>query len=232
VLPSGMSTKCLSWVDRKLQTASALAAGGCGGTYGDAILIVSAVESGIAAKIWPGPNKDRFRFCEIWSAHADPTLTPNYISLPLLIASLEADGDTVNAATLRHTNPSAFTGVLGVDTLVVTGDTVDRDEAIVVSLCPSLTLRTIRKYSYASLFYSEARSALTHEFSIGASASTNPMLENLKRVSYTNDMDPPYRRIHFHMEWLSAVVRSISAASAFLWDTAPHPDPAKWWVQG
>jgi hypothetical protein len=52
------------WVRVRISLAKRLNPGGCGGSYGDAMLVLSALLSGRAADLWPGKGKDRRRFVE------------------------------------------------------------------------------------------------------------------------------------------------------------------------
>ena len=62
------------WVDQKAHLAEQLAQGECGGGYGDAIIVLSSVISGIAAALWPGERIDRQRFAQVWWTYCDRTL--------------------------------------------------------------------------------------------------------------------------------------------------------------
>jgi hypothetical protein len=57
-----MSATHHAWVQERIAFAKRLNEGECGGHYGDAMLILSAVLSGLAADQWPGKWKDRRRF--------------------------------------------------------------------------------------------------------------------------------------------------------------------------
>src|SRR5215211_6782357 len=81
-------------VRERVAVAKRLNEGECGGFYGDAILILSAILSGLAADLWPGKGKDRKRFVELWATHARPDLNPNLISVPLLREDIQKSRDT------------------------------------------------------------------------------------------------------------------------------------------
>ncbi len=58
------STRFQAWVQGRIALAERLNEGECGGSYGDAMLVLSALLSGRAADLWPGKGKDRRRFVE------------------------------------------------------------------------------------------------------------------------------------------------------------------------
>lgn len=67
-------------VQERIELAKRLNEGECGGYYGDAMLILSAVLSGLAADLWPGKGKDRRRFAEAWATLSSPELNAGAIS--------------------------------------------------------------------------------------------------------------------------------------------------------
>ena len=60
-----MATWRTDWVTEKKRIALCLANGECGGSYGEAVLILCAVLSALAADIWPGKGIDQMRFVEL-----------------------------------------------------------------------------------------------------------------------------------------------------------------------
>src|SRR5215208_2977753 len=140
------------WRQRRITLAKRLNEGECDGYYGDGILILSAVLSGIAADLWPGKGKDRRRFVELWARYADPSLTPNLISVPLLVASLEVEGEHDLEQIVRNTHPQAFPP-WKMDLMVVTGEDVDKTEADVITLDSRLATKNLSQFSYGSVFY-------------------------------------------------------------------------------
>src|SRR5215204_1868901 len=98
----------IAYAMQKVALAKHLNEGECGGYYGDGILILSALLSGLAADLWPGKGKDRNRFVEIWARYADPKLKPNRISVPRLLAALGEEEEHELKQKVRNTNPEAF----------------------------------------------------------------------------------------------------------------------------
>ncbi len=57
-----METWRTEWIQKKNEIALDLAAGQCGGSYGEAVIILCAALSALAADVWPGRGIDRVRF--------------------------------------------------------------------------------------------------------------------------------------------------------------------------
>src|SRR6476661_2152287 len=148
-----------TWVERKVSTAKRLAAGECGGSYSEAVLIVCAAISALAAEAWPGEGKDKRRFVELLIM-----LTPvaKTISVPLLVHELADERRHGYARRLQR----EFLPPYG--SRVVSGPDVDRPERELRRLCRGLTIVEVRRYSYASLLYERLRSPMVHEYRTGA----------------------------------------------------------------
>lgn len=220
------------WVRGRISLARRLDRGGCGGSYGDAMLILSALLSGRAADLWPGKGKDRRRFVEAWSTLSDPSLTPNLVSVPLLLADLKEDGEQDLVEKVRGTNPDAL--ARWNDTLVVTGGRVDLPGEKLEALDARLTAKRLRRFSYGSVFYEHVRSGYTHEYHTTDSASPFPQAREPAPVSYVNMLRrsdrTTYRRIHFDVAWVAEVVESVSERFVASGLERPIPDPPTWWI--
>jgi hypothetical protein len=229
----GLNMPIVDFVEQKIRVAQALNGGECGGSYAEACIIVSAVLSGIASDLWPGEGLDRRRFVELWARYADPGMSPNLVSVPLLIRWLREQGRSSEAQSIEAARPHTFGP--GYSDRVLTEADVDMAETEVASLCSSLTLAEIRRNSYGAVFYGHVRSALVHEYHFRDSAAGWPMTERAAWVSYVNRLDPGFgslRQIHYHMEPLAELVRSVAFNVAPVVDKRPLPEPAQWWVFG
>src|SRR5712671_5903613 len=93
-----MSFSRTDWVERKVRIAERLSQGECGGSYPEAVLILCAAISALAADAWPGTGIDRARFVELLVS-----LTPQtkIVSIPLLIWQLRTGTRRVYAKRLR-----------------------------------------------------------------------------------------------------------------------------------
>lgn len=225
----------LDFVERKIGTAVMLNDGQCNGSYSDACVLLSSLISGIAAELWPGEGIDRARFIELWIRYADPALRPDYISIPLLRRFLQRADRLRDVAEIEAVRSRMFG--LGHGTRVLRGVDVDMNEAEVTALSTSITRAEMRRYAYPSVFYKHVRSNLVHEYKLSDDAATHFATRLEADVSYVNRHDPDSfelsrRLIHFHIEWLAKVARSIAANVAGLIDAySTVPAPPKWWLQ-
>lgn len=224
-----------AWIRGRVDLAKRLDQGECGGSYGDAMLVLSAVLSGLAADTWPGTRKDRRRFVEIWSTYSDPTLNTSIISVPLLLDALERGGESELFEKVRATRPEAFPS-WRIYTLVVTGQEVDQTEEELIALDPRLATKNLRRFSYGSMFYEHVRSGYTHEYHTTDSASVFPQVSEPAPVSYVNVLDRSdnrtHRRIHFDVGWVADIVESVAASIVTSGPIRPLADPETWWLDG
>jgi hypothetical protein len=227
-------TSIIPFAQKKLTVAQCLDGGGCGAGYGEAVLVVAGLLSGISADLWPGKRIDRARFVELWSQFSDPGHQPNRISVPLLVQHLKETGRTSEATKIEAVRSRMFGG--GHASRVLIADDVDATEAEIRTLCQTLTASDVREFSYGAVFYAHVRSAIVHEFHFGANATGVPMTERQADVSYANRLDRhtrvSRRLIHFHMPWLVSLVDSLAANVDAVLSTAPLPKPSTWWVEG
>jgi|SRR5438067_937269 len=210
--------------------------GECNGSCPDACVLLSALLSGIAAELWPGEGFDRRRFVELWVRFADPKLVPSLISVPLLRRSFRDAGRLADVTALEEARREMFG--LGNGCLVLVGDRVDMTEAELLTVLPKADRKEFRVYSYPSLFYKHIRSNLVHEYKLSEDAASHFATRLQANVSYVNRADPAgmelsRRLIHFHIEWLANIVRSIASNVAPLIENYQTlPQPPNWWVSG
>jgi len=219
------------WAANKAEIAKRLSDGECKGSYAEAVIILSAVISAIAAEIWPGKGIDRKRFVEVMKEYGDTNLNTIRVSIPLLIKYLSNDGRKAEGNALHK----EFVRV-GIAQVLV-GDEVDQFEQDIISFCPSLSITQIRKFSYPNVLYGEVRSCYVHEYRIGKSAGSFPMTSRKEaNASYINRFNPESnitnRLIHFHVDWLIDVVKSISTKADSECDKYPLDNPPRWWIDG
>lgn len=222
-----------TFVHHKVEVSRRLASGECGGSYGDAILILSAAISTVAADLFPGDRIDRVRFVEIWTRYADPVLNPMRISVPLLAQDLHESGDPINVQALRALRPnviSLFPAM--VSTSVLNAEASDASEQEIEAACPNLTIKAIRKFSYPTLFYSEIRSGFVHEGGTSPRGSSHPSGNRTADISYTNVIEKPYRRIHFTVGYLGRVAESIASNATPEIYQPRKALPTVWWLDG
>ncbi len=214
------------WAEEKRDIALELDRGRCGGSYAEAVLILGAVISALAAEVWPGKGIDQKRFVQLLKDFAPRDPDPARISVPLLAGHLRsparrAAGTRIEDAFMKYGS-----------TRVLTGDEVDRSEGQILSVCNTVTLKELRAHSYGNLFYRELRSSYVHEYRPGERADSWPMTRSEASVSYVNWANDPDRHIHFHVDWLGELsVRTAEAIDDFA-TPPPLKRPAKWWVDG
>lgn len=221
-----MTFSRFDWVEKKTETALRLCAGECGGSYAEGVIILSAAISAMAAEAWPGSGIDKMRFVEMIKDYCDAKLNPTRISVPLLIGRLRDDNKSTEADTLRK----QFMDYQ--KTRVLTGNDVDRTEADILSLCPSLGHKEIRRFSYAGVFYEEVRSGFVHEYRPGKKADSWAIAATEDdEISYGNWMNDPDRHIHFPVQWIAKVAKSVAEAADNNASQLPLSRPKMWWLE-
>lgn len=217
-------------ITKRLKIANHLYNGNCGGSYDDAVIILVSIISAMASKIWPGTHKDRKRFVELLITETDSNLETKKISVPLLLQDLEKVDKTNFDILKKHS--TRFYG----SSRVFEGTESDKLEDEILNICPGISKKNIRRFSYASVLYSEVRSGLIHEYKITKNASSQPMHDYCKSVSYLNiaQINPfcLYHSIHFHYEWIDSIVLTLQKSLDSKWQKTPYNDPNKWWIEG
>jgi hypothetical protein len=215
------------WVEKKTDTALRLCAGECGGSYAEGVIILSAAISAMAAEAWPGSGINKMRFVEFIKDYCDATLNPTRISVPLLIGRLHNDNKIIEADALRK----KFMDYQ--KTRVLTGRDVDRTEAEILSLCPGLSHKEIRRFSYSGVFYEEVRSGFVHEYRPGKKADSWAIAATKEdEISYGNWMNDPDRHIHFPVHWMAKVAKSSAEVADRNASNFPLTRPTMWWLEG
>jgi hypothetical protein len=215
------------WVRKRGSVATQLANGHCGGSYGDAALILCSCLSALAADAWPGDRIDRKRFVELLEKCAPPKLGSTRVSIPLLVDDLSRQQRSTEASRLETTFLQQFsTG------RILLGDDVDKNENEIQAICGSISPKSLRTFSYANLLYREVRSPYTHEGKTGPASESWPMTGLPTHISYVNWSVPPYRRIHFHIEWISELVEGAAKAVDQMTPSPPLQPPQEWWLDG
>jgi hypothetical protein len=218
------------WVTEKSQIAIRLSRGEAGAGYAEAAILLCAMLSALAAETWAGRGIDRARFIELLVRIGPTSEDCKTISVPLLVQHLAASSRQAEAQTLER----AFSYPAG--SRIVTGPDVDRAEADVLTLCPTLDLKEVRRFSYAFVLYSEVRSSYAHEYRAGNLANSWPAttLEDQK-VSYVNLFEAPSdtrRQVHFHVEWFAQLAAQVALTIDGIASTLPRAQPPIWWCDG
>ena len=224
-----MDTWRTEWIEKKQKIALSLNLGGCGGTYGEAVIILCSALSALAAEIWPGKNRiDRKRFVELIVKLSPSRLETTKISIPILVDYLQQKG---RYSEMTHIEGSFLN--YGVSHVLL-GDKVDKFESEILAVCNTFSLKEIRKCSYANLLYEEIRSGYAHEYRPSDRAYQRAQTSRSASISYVNQLDKtnkPHRLIHFHIDW----VANLAVKTAKVVDAAavlPREQPSNWWIDG
>lgn len=210
-------------------------------TYGDAVLILTAVVSALASQCWPGRDKgfDRRRFTQLLVNHAPETRT---ISVPLLMKHFESAGKPDLAEELsqhlykRLPSPAA----------IPLGHVVDLSEKDVEKLLKVKSFRfDIRNHSYVNLLYKELRCSYSHEFKPGDKAEVHrptrlylePCVSYQPNSYFSPDsseipLAPSSYQIHFDLPWIGEVLRKCADAVDKAAKRLPRKPPKGWWIDG
>ena len=206
-------------------------------TYGDAILILTAVVSALASQCWPGKARgiDRGRFTQLLVDHAPETRT---ISVPLLMKHFESS----KRADLAEKLEGHFDRCVPWRTIPL-GHEVDLSEKDVEHLLGGSSCRSeVRKHSYSHLLYKELRCSYSHEFKPGAGIEVNrPTSFADPCVSYQPysillpgsselSLTPTSFSIYFDLPWIGEVLRKCAGAVDSMDDRLPLEPPDKWWI--
>lgn len=220
-----MHVHFLAYTNKKIEIAQKLYNGELGGSYSEAILILSSVLSAISRIIYPGKNEDKLKVVEILIRNNLTGYDFSYISLKLLSEDKNVNGDSYNNL-VRELKDISFNNVTHFDK-------IDQKEHIVSKvICPDLDTKVIRKYSYANIFYEYIRSYLVHEYRLAKEVTTRKLTSEKTFVSYNPSVLEPYLKMHFHFEAIKEIVKSLSYEVGSKFSQYPLLPPAQWWLKG
>ena len=218
-----------AWVSDKISLAKCLARGQNGGGYAEAMIVLSSVVNALASEMWPGKGIDQKRYVEAMVLHSDPSLHASRISIPMLLEWLRSRGEPYREALTRISR--RYLGKFD-PTRVLSGDDVDCCDLELASALPSLEPCKVRKFSYASIFYREVRSAYVHQYQTGERVNTWTLAADTPNVvSYGNWRGGQDKHIHFPVAWQSAVALSMAKAADAMSESFPLSVPSRWWLE-
>jgi hypothetical protein len=204
-----------------------LARGECGAGYGESVLVLSAAISAMAAEAWPGERIDRRRFIEFVVRFSGGSVRPETISVPLLVGKLRDTKAIAEVSSIRK----AFADFQ--HSRILIGKEVDRTEREILALCPTLSQKLLREFSYANLLYERVRSTLSHEYRTGEKAVSMSMTDDDSvAVSYYNWSHDPDRYIYFHVPWLADLTVELGRRADTEAHNFPLTLPGAWWIEG
>ena len=147
------------------------------------------------------------------------------ISIPLLITELHKCSKITKGKQLRV----SFLDYN--DRAILSGDEVDKQEDDILTKCKTISVKEVRKNSYANILYVKIRSAYVHEGKPG------PQAESLK-IFRTQKEDISYpvinceRHIYFNINLISKLAISIAEHVDKAENTMPYQKPGRWWIHG
>ncbi|MBN1826379.1 MAG: hypothetical protein JW958_08940 [Candidatus Eisenbacteria bacterium] len=224
-----------SFIEGRIGIVRKLTDENVGGTYAEAILILTALISATAAKCWPKRKGrdpiDRKRFVETIHRFAGHKYLADLISTDLLVRSLE-DKKKKEAGFLKH-----LTTFKPGD--MPSGADISKPDSEITRFCPSLEKGTIRNYCYSSLLYDLLRSPYVHEYRHHEDVVTWILDHLWSNNMYYRDsgrlLDKTTRRyrLYFGLGWIAGVAHSITQN---LDEQIPKDEeverPDKWWIDG
>ncbi len=168
------------WFRRKVEVADSIVARYGESSTVDAEILLCCATSALAAKVWPGISKDKRRFIQFLVDFAPTSFKVTRISIPVLIAKTKLrERPEVAAELARH-----FSSMPQLE--IVDGERIDQDEKTVLDTVGALTQRQVRDASYAGIIYSDLRSGLVHEYSLGPFVKNWRMSSREDVPSYVN----------------------------------------------
>jgi len=218
------------WSQSKIDLASRLSSGECGGSYAEAVIIICNVLSAISADIWPGRNIDKKRFVELLFKYSNSMESCETISVPLLIDTFRECGN------IKLANKLKMELLPFSDTRVITGNDSDKTIGDLKTDYPEIEITVLKRHSYSCILYEDIRSGYAHEYQPGGRADSWPMSSDRDNclVSYTNRLTNAgtvNRLIHFNVSWL---VRLAGEVVGNLVKENPMPTFTRytsWWLE-
>jgi hypothetical protein len=180
-------------------------------SYGDIVLILTAVISACAAYRWPGKGIDRQRFVELVALLTPSGFHAGWVSVPALIANqhlLEAD------------TPLGLPSNAG---RIFCDDDVDMPLSEAKKQYPHIPQQILRGHSYAALIYEWLRCGYAHEYCPHENITTVPPSRRKARASYIRRGDSLV--VSFHLNYLVELAQQHVSALP----DAALPRPAHWW---
>jgi hypothetical protein len=183
----------------------------------DLELILTAVMSACAACRWPGKGFDQKRFVESLIRFSSPELHLDYVSTgALLEAGVISDGQTP-------------WGQPGQQLRIFTGDEIDGTIAAMAERYASVSIRDLKKASYANRIYEWLRCGYAHSYWADGNTTHVPPSDESAQISYIGQREPDGTRIRiasFHLDYLVSVAQEQVAT--LLEGKLDKPD--QWWI--
>lgn len=187
-----------------------------GGTYADAVLILTAVLSACASRRWPGKHGDRKRFVELLVRYSTGYRT-EWVSVPALINS-----DFIDEGETPYGEPGESCRIYCDDEIDLSFDDARR-------MYPHVPLKALVTHCYASLIYEWPRCGYAHEYVPHKNITHVPASRKQARVSYIGRFvgGEIKRMVSFHLDYLV----SLAKHHVSILPDGQCDAPSKWWIE-
>ncbi len=187
-------------------------------THQDLELILTAVISACAACRWPGDGFDRKRFVESLIRFGSPELHLDYVSTgALLELGVISDSQTP-------------WGDFGQEIRIFTGDEIDGSISDMAQRYPEVSVRDLKRASYASRIYEWLRCGYAHNYWAAGNTTHVPPSDGPAQISYIGRREPDGTRVRiasFHLDYLISVAEH--QVSTLPKTKLEKPD--QWWIE-
>ncbi len=186
-------------------------------THQDLELILTAVISACAACRWPGEGFDRKRFVESLIRFGSPELHLDYVSTGALLEfGVISDSQTP-------------WGDVGQEIRIFTGDEIDGSISDMAQRYPNVSIRDLKRASYASRIYEWLRCGYAHNYWAAGNTTHVAPSDGPAQISYIGRREPDGNRARiasFHLDYLISVVEQ--QVSTLPKTKLEKPD--QWWI--
>ena len=182
--------------------------------YADLALILCSVISACSAIRWPGRGIDRCRYVELLACHSPTDAHASWVSVPALIdRELVAEGDTPYK---------------GNETRIFRDEEIDLEIAAAQRQYPCVTMRNLKRCSYANLIYEWLRCGYAHGYWHNENVTHVPASRHDARISYIGRSigNGTRRMVAFHIDYLIGLAEHHATNLV----DSPQAHPATWWL--
>lgn len=207
-----------SFLQGRIELVQALRTSSLPVAHQDLELILTATISACAAWRWPGDGFDRKRFVESLIQFGSPSLHLDYISIGAL---LELGLITESQTPWRD---------FGQRDRIFTGQEIDCALPEMSARYPQLTVRDLKKASYANLIYRWLRCGYAHTYWAAGNTTHVAPSRQTAQISYIGRFQPDGRLIRiasFHLDYLIEVTQDQVSTLP----DKPLQKPNDWWIE-
>lgn len=190
----------------------------------DAEILLCCALGAFAAGAWPGKGIDKKRFVQFLINYGRATPSSKTISISSLITSSSTEtGKQIQEKFWLQNDPFFAGAPFARD--------VDVDETKIKVAFPKMSLKEIRKASYASLIYTDLRCGLVHEYELKDGLIDQSFSST--KLSYHNRNGVP--RLHVPYKYIKNLVQTACLAYIASWLETDNKKlelekPSIWWT--